>query len=677
MVAVGEPVGSPETAAWSVHSAQTVITGHIAGHCPSTGTRGQADQIRAERASPLPFGGTLCFHGLHRISAEDECSRMPMPNRGDKYEVVVEAKGRSGIDGVFDDEASALERAKYLLTQAKFSLVQVSRVNKAGREDIIFQKGSGGGGKVTSISHIDEANVCTDALQVYSFASRSTLLRLLRAYWDEQQVIPAEQLHRYYPLRYLEREAVLFNPALARLAALQAPALGVSPFERQDQLVLLYKRIKELAQDDAPLAGCDRALTGGGIAGLLGAAREIPPDQTDRIVTHAFAQVLEPQREWGAKLGAVLRFLDEGNPDSVRLCDEFAAEIVNGREPIRSLIGYSPDLGTALLSLIATLCGTLDDRFPHTEPLLALSDAVGAGGMTHVETALLERIVGGLDGNTPLTRGTSADEARVLHAILERLSADDGYRGGVAMAAALTKRAKVAFGTGGEDRSFDDTVQRLMLRLPTPAARVGYLLDLAASPFGRRRLSLLIELVADIFGGVRSVGELAPTGMPARDARERFGERLKAAGIPRALANALIVRMGTLPDHPPTLTRETIQLRGEKPAALPRLALTLGERTVVLPDATRRAVIGRSKTCDLVIDVPSASREHAAVEWADGHFVLTDTSRNGTLVRPEHGVERTLAKGESQTLERRGVLIVGWDSEDPPPARIHWSVDLP
>lgn len=597
---------------------------------------------------------------------------MPMPKRGEKYEVVVEQQGRSGIDGVFDDEKMALDRAKYLLGLAKYSLVQVARVNRAGKEDVIFQKGSSGGSKVATISPIETANVCRDVMEVYSFASRSTLLRLLRAYWDEQQVIPAEQLHRYYPLRYLEREAVLFNPALSRLATLQAPELGISVFDRQDQLTAMYAKIKELAQNTAPLQPAGKALLTGGVPALLDAAKAFAPEQQDRVVTHAFGAVLEPKREWGEKLTAILRFNDETNADAIRVCDEFLAEIVNGREPIRALIGYAPDLGSALLSLIATLTGVLDDRLPNTEPLLALSNAVGGGGLIHTEEALIERIVGALDGTNPLTRGSQAEEARLFNAMLERLTAVDGYRGGAPMAAALTRRGKLAFGSGGEDRSFEDTVQRLVLRLPTPAARVGYLLDLAASPFGRRKLSLLIEEVAGIFNSVRSVTELAPTGMPTQDARDRFGDRLRAAGIPRALANALIVRLSSLPDRLPTITHETVDIRA-KPAPTPHLTLRLGERCLILPDDFKRVVIGRSKQCDLVLDVPSASREHAIVEWNEGVFLLTDNSRNGTVIQPAEGTTRTLAKGETVALARRGTLVIGWDSDSP--ARIAWAVE--
>jgi len=48
---------------------------------------------------------------------------------------------------------------------------------------------------------------------------------------------------------------------------------------------------------------------------------------------------------------------------------------------------------------------------------------------------------------------------------------------------------------------------------------------------------------------------------------------------------------------------------------------------------TGRALLGRGPDCDLRLDVPQASRRHAAIEWTDEGFMLRDLgSANGTLV---------------------------------------------
>lgn len=595
-----------------------------------------------------------------------------------KYEVVVELKGRPSIDGVFDDETLAMERAKFLLAQARFTAVRVVRTNQAGKEETVFEKAYAGGGKVTTISHIDEAAPCGDVLQVYGFDSRMTLLRLLRSYWDDQQVIPAEQLHRYMQLRYLEREATLFNPALSRLATLQAEALGVKVFDRQDELARWFVRLKELAQEGAAdLADFDRALTSGGTAGLLAAAASRPADERDRIVTHAFSTHLEPYREWGPKLRAVLRFHDEDDRESIRVVDEFLAEIMDGREPVRALLGYCPDLASALLSLIAVVHGDLDDRLPHTDDLLALSRAAAAGGLERLERALLNRVAGALDARHPLAKQGPAAEAKAFHLIADRLATADGFRGGPDMASALTRRAKLAFAINGNDLPFEEAVARLSGRFSTPAARLGYLLDLGASPVGRRRISYVIGLVAGIFESAQTASELAPIGVEAEEARRRMGERLRKAGVPRALADALVMRMTMMSSHPPpvkhgVLTADTMDVDRMKVPA--RLALSYHGHRCVIPDEGAELVIGRSHDCHVLLDLASASRHHAVVRAERDGFVLEDLSRNGTELVVAQQNPRVLNKGDRVLLGRTGEIVIGSRQAGEEPARITWEI---
>jgi hypothetical protein len=604
---------------------------------------------------------------------------MAMSNRRNvRFEVVVEQGGKPNIDGVFDDEKAATERAGYLLRLAKFPVVRVVKVNGVGKEETIFQKSSAGGSKLTTISTINEANLCVDVLQIFSFESRMTLLRLLRGYWDDQGVIPTEQLHRYFPLRYFEREALLFNPAITRLAALQAPMLGIKPTERYDQIMRMFAALKELAQQSDSLAPYDQALTRGGISGLLAASIDRPVEERDRIITHAFGSMLEPHREWGAKVQAVLRLHQEGDAENTRLVDEFLAEIVDGREPIRALIGYSPDLASALMSLQATLRGDLDDRLPNTDALLALSNAVGGGGFRNVQTALLNRLCGGIEGLTPLTR--TGSDAKAFQAIVDGMIVFDGFMGGPAMAEALTKRGKVALGVGGTDLPFEDTVLRLSSRLGSAAARLGFFLDLATSDFGRRKVSFLIQRVADEFNQVKSAAELAAPGVPLSEVRDGLGRRLRAAGIPRALADGLIAKIATIPDEQRVLTvstaprqMETIDVRGA-PRAAPRIIVTHQGKAITLPDQGAEVVIGRAAECGIILDHASASRRHVTIRLRDGGCEVEDLSRNGTRLMLGNGESRLLKQGEIIPLSGRGEIIIGSLDLGERPARIGWEV---
>lgn len=601
------------------------------------------------------------------------------PKRTYRYEVVVEQGGRPNIDGVFDDEKMAMDRAKYLLGLAKYPVVRVSKVNRDGKEETLFEKASSGGGKVTTISPIEEAAFCKDVLEVFSFQSRMTLLRLYRGYFDEQTVIPAEQLHRYFPLRYFEREATLFNPGISRLATLQAPVAGVKVFDRQDQILRMFKELKDLAQASDTLAPFDRTLMQLGVPGLLAQARnDRQPAELDRIVTHAFSAALENARDWGEKLRGILRFHMEGDAETTAVVDQLLCETVDGREPVKALIGYAPDLGTALQSLLATLRGDLDDRLPHTEALMELSNAVAGGGFSHVKEALLRRVRGGIEGKNPLTRQGQAADAKAFQAIVDHLAAFDGFMGGPEMASSLMKRAKIAWATADRDMPFEEAVTRLSGRLGSPAARIGFLLDLAASDFGRRRMSHLVEQVATLFARVRSARELAPAGASLDEVRAGLGHRLRNAGIPRALADGLVAKVAAIPDDERViipLIQEEVTVDLSTPAVVtPKLVVTHGGKRHVLPDDGTELVVGRSRECQVMIEVPSSSRRHARFALEGEGFVLSDLSRNGTRVSVQDGESRVLATGESMALAGKGKIVIGSTEAGETPATVRWEV---
>ena len=87
-----------------------------------------------------------------------------------------------------------------------------------------------------------------------------------------------------------------------------------------------------------------------------------------------------------------------------------------------------------------------------------------------------------------------------------------------------------------------------------------------------------------------------------------------------------------------------------QPAAGERGTLVLADgRTLPLTGA--EVTIGRLPECDVVVDDPGASRQHARIGRTDGGFVLVDLgSTNGTLVNDLPVQEHMLENGDRITI---------------------------
>ena len=608
--------------------------------------------------------------------------------RASTYEVIIEVGGKPEIEGIYKEESDALQRAEMLLKLAKYTGVRVHKVNSRNETKVIFDKLCNAGGGGATVSEIDSGFVCNSLSDVYCFESRLTLLRLLRSYFDQQVMIPLELLHDHSALRYLERDALLFNQGGHRLAAVQARQLKIRAEERHDALGKLFRELVEVTRNPDHLKPYAECLAVRGLSNLIRevAAKEEPADH-NRVISYAIVQYISEFRDWNRKLTTACSLFDRDQSEEAEAwLDELLAEIIDGNEAVKAAIGYSPDLISALMALRAVIDGAWDDRLPGTDALQKLSDVMAHKELPRVKAALLTRIANALDGKAPLTKTGRAAAAESFKALLLRLREFGGFMGGVAMSAAITRRAKITLARGDEDLSFESTVRALLTVLDTPAARIGFLLDLMSSEMGRKKAALLAGQIAEMFGAIRTIYDFAPDvgdSMSQDAVREDFRNRLYNAGIPRRLADGLMRRLEQLSAAasrgaealPPPSVPTPAAAKPKSPATVETApapassslgSLTLihrGNRIVVAPE-NAPFVIGRSATCQLTVDWGTASRSHAEIRVVGGDYVLTDHSKNGTyLTGPDHQ-EQTLTHS-SCVLTGQGTITIGRIGDDP------------
>lgn len=609
--------------------------------------------------------------------------------RSYSYEVTVEVQGKAQIDGTYEAEADARARADYLLSLAKFTAVRVVRVDTRGASTVLFEKAYQGGGKVVTVGSLDEAPLCEDVFALYRYPARRALARVMRPWCDEQGLIPLEVLHRPLLLRQIEREELLFSQAVSRIAAVQARASRTTPDARGDELRRLFRELLERAKHTEALAPWPQHLRKHGLAHLLDHARAtLPEGEAQRAATFALADWLEVARDWPDKLGALCElFGNAPDPATVAFLDEAIAETLDGPQPIRAVLGYAPDLARAMVSLAHLARGTLDDRHCHTPALDRLNAAIGRWRLPLTRAVLLTRIARALDGTTPLTRQGRAADGGAFTELLPLLIEIGGVQGGGPMCVAVTRRAQTAFGVEGEDLPVEEAVGRVLDLLPDPGTRIGYLLDLLATEFGRKRATMLTARLAGVLTRVSSLRDFFAGNERAWSAdtiREGFRNRLYAGGIRADIADLFMRRLEHLalnpePDRPApasgvstpepqtvdpvdvqTICMQLQVLAEPRTVKGPHLVLYYEGREYVCDQKTTEFVLGRASSCDMSVGAKTASRQHAIIRNRQGEFLLFDRSRNGTYVRL--GVQKPLVvKNSSVSLTGMGTIYLGAD----------------
>ncbi len=597
------------------------------------------------------------------------------------FEVLVETGGKAEIDGIFGDETQAVARAQYLLSLAKFTAVRVQQVDARDRTRVIFEKAYQGGGRVIKVASINDAPLCRSVGDVYGYPSRRALLRLMRAWCDENVTIPTEVLHQPLRLRQIEREEVLFNQVVHRLAAAQVRRTHGKPEDQVDWLRKLHGELFALAKEAESLAPFGAMLRDRGVTHLITlVTTTLPEDERARTLTYAFQDFLSTAPDWRDKLVAIMGLFD-GTPGPLAITplDELIAEILDGATPVRAVLGYAPDLGSALYALACLVRGRLTDEHLSSPPLMELNSLNNRFDLPLTRAVLIDLIARSLDGTTRLTRLDRTGDAAALNRMIPLLKEYGGFLGGAAMCAAVTRRVKSTLSCGPDDLSYQDAVERVLEMLATPADKIGYLLDLVNTEFGRRRASHLLERLNHLFAASRSIREFVPRDAAddVESVTENFRRRLNGGGIPRDLAERFMQRIERMaaadrpaiarppPPRPEQLARaadETIDISisGPEPAGPmpPYVVFSYQGQESVFAGGREVFVMGRGADCDLIVGFEGTSRAHAVVRQSGDGFVLEDQSRNGTYVAIENAAP-VLAKRTSLPLTGAGIVFLG------------------
>lgn len=442
---------------------------------------------------------------------------------------------------IHDGRSAALKQADELLGSGHFVGVKViADSERSGTETVFEQVLDNVPGKTIQIVPVQEAPLCGTLEDYYGFPARKTAGRVLRAYLDDQTVTALELAFDASRLMMLERDDRLFPQAVRCIAGLHAKRNGEKPAVHSDRIYAIFNEIKAVARETDEADFVATLLADGGLEAALGQVNtSMSKGKRNRAMRFALARYLAKGGDWNDKLELVVKLGQrEGQPSEAArgYLDEVLAEILDGAQAIRELLGGQPDLASACHAMIRIAVG----RCPV--PRNPISCIEGVNGLFSglelplAQAAIYNRLARELGGIRALTREGPGRDRDVFVTLVRDLVELAGLAGGPAVAEAVVRRARLVLGVN-EDLSLGEAISRVLDLLPHRAVRLGFLLDLAVSPSGQENQTIVFGFVGRIVSQMTSIASFLPPGSSAallHDTVEALRRRLDSDGLPEA-----------------------------------------------------------------------------------------------------------------------------------------------
>ena len=202
----------------------------------------------------------------------------------------------------------------------------------------------------------------------------------------------------------------------------------------------------------------------------------------------ALAGKIAGSGSWDGKLLILIDLSTQSlKPESIRYIDEIAAEILDGAEAVKEVLGGQPDAAAANRVLILLCRGRVKPPKNPRSCIVKLNDMMANLELPLTQKVLLERVEIEIGGTLPLTKEGKSVNRDAFVGLVRELVSEVGLLGGPGMSEALIKRARITLSSGDDNLTFEQAIDSLIDLMPNRAVRLGFLLDLGLSSSGKRK----------------------------------------------------------------------------------------------------------------------------------------------------------------------------------------------
>jgi len=451
------------------------------------------------------------------------------------FEIQVQRAEHWTIEEERDSEAAARAAAKALAGKKQFKGVRVvkywQRADGVVTETVVFSATPTQTETKVTISQIDTAPFCKRTREYYRLESRDTIGRLFRKYLEQVILTPTELIHSYKALRKVQEVDGLYPSAVDRVASLQAQAAQLDSKERRDDV---YKAVSNMTRRVQEVEKNPRlpTLKDGDLDKLITSVEDIAgPDDIDFYALVVLSRDLMQHDSWLGKLDRLVQLTTPELADrTMGLLDGVYADLFGIPTALQEVLGPKNNLADALCSIVDLWEGRLIGAHSDlTQQLALINKLIGEDRLKDTKRSLMERLWRQLASSQPLHRSDPAREREAFRDVANRLFRPDGFLGGPATAAALTRRYVFLQESGGK-AALQASVEGVYLTMTDSLFRMVYLQQLSESELGEE-LAAKIEQHMMRLINVKSIDDIAPPTWPHTD------RMLRATRIYDSLAN--------------------------------------------------------------------------------------------------------------------------------------------
>jgi len=456
---------------------------------------------------------------------------------GKTFEVQIRERDRWLTVDVHESRTSALNQAESLVDSGKYSAVQVlSDSDRTGTEVIFEQATDDTDRALVKLVAVRKAPACDQIEDYYRFESRQTIGKILRQRLDQVGKSALEFLFDRTEMNLLERDEILFPQFMQIAAAAQARSNGDDASKRLEILYDAVAGIKQRAVEWITDDSAKTAIKTRGIDALISLAdRRYKADEVHTYICYGFACFLNDAGDWNSKIRLLVGLAD-GNVSSAGLVylDEVLAEILDGAAAVGELLGGQSDAFAANRTLISLCEGRYRGPASAISCIGEFNDMMGKYNLPLTREVMFQRVAGYLSSTRNLTREGPKAEREAFTGLVQVLTEIAGLKGGVPVAGAVVRRARIAL-SDGDDLSFEEAMAKVVGLISSRAARVGFIIELLQSDIGAQNKNAVLMILSNTLRQIKSLTSLVPDRSSESDTQSAISglkDRLSSELLP-------------------------------------------------------------------------------------------------------------------------------------------------